>query len=243
MATTLSREAVTVPAMLEFRILGPLEVVGEDGPIRLGGPRQRATLAILLLNANRVLSIERLADDLYAGRPPVTAVTQVARQVSELRKALGPEARIETRPPGYVIRLAPEQLDLRRFERGGEEASRALERGDAEVAFERQREALALWRGDPLADLADEAFARVAIERLEEIRLAALEQRIEAELVLGRHRELVAELEELAAEHPLRELLRSQLMLARVGDRLRAPVPYEDRNMRGGRWFVAMSDR
>ena len=243
MATTRSREAVTVPAMVEFRILGPLEVVGEDGPIRLGGPRQRATLAILLLNANRVLSIERLADDLYAGRPPVTAVTQVARQVSELRKALGPEAGIETRPPGYVIRLAPEQLDLRRFERGGEEAARALERGDAEVAFELQREALALWRGDPLADLADEAFARVAIERLEEIRLAALEQRIEAELVLGRHRELVAELEELAAEHPLRELLRSQLMLARVGDRLRAPVPYEDRNMRGGRRFVAMSDR
>ena len=200
--------------MLEFRILGPLEVVGENGPIRLGGPRQRATLAILLLNANRVVSIERLADDLYAGRPPVTAVTQVARQVSELRKALGPEAGIETRPPGYVIQLAPEQLDLRRFERSGAEAARALERGDAEVALERQLEALELWRGDPLADLADEAFARIAIERLEEIRLAAFEQRIEAELALGRHRELIAELEELSAEHPLRELLCSQLMLA-----------------------------
>ena len=91
--------------MLEFRILGPLEVVGNDGPISLGGPKQRATLAILLLNANRVVSVERLADDLYAGAAPVTAVTQVQRQISELRKVLGASA-IETRAPGYVIRLA-----------------------------------------------------------------------------------------------------------------------------------------
>ena len=89
-------------AVLEFRVLGPLEVVGDDGPIRLGGPRQRATLAILLLNANRVVPVERLADDLYAGRPPVSAVTQVQRQVSELRRALGSADAIETRPPGYA---------------------------------------------------------------------------------------------------------------------------------------------
>ena len=92
--------------MLEFRLLGPLEVVGDDGPIRLGGPRQRATLAILLLSANRVVPVERLADELYAGRPPVSAVTQVQRQVSELRRALGAADAIETRPPGYLLRLS-----------------------------------------------------------------------------------------------------------------------------------------
>ena len=94
------------PPVLEFRILGPLEVVGPDGPIQLGGPKQRATLAILLLNANRVVSIDRLADDLYAGRAPVTAATQVHRQISELRKLLGEEARLETRTPGYVLHVA-----------------------------------------------------------------------------------------------------------------------------------------
>jgi len=96
--------------VLDFRILGPLEVVSEDGPIRLGGPKQRATLAILLLNVNRVVSVDRLADDLYAGEAPATAVTQVQRQVSELRKLLGPAHGIETRVPGYALRLAPERL-------------------------------------------------------------------------------------------------------------------------------------
>ncbi len=112
------------PAVLEFRILGSLEVVGPDGPVHLGGPKQRATLAILLLNANRVVSIDRLADELYAGRAPVTAATQVHRQISELRKVLGEEARLETRAPGYVLHLAAEQLDLGRFERLTEEARR-----------------------------------------------------------------------------------------------------------------------
>ena len=201
--------------MLEFRILGPLEVVdGGGGPIRLGGPKQRATLAILLLNANRVVSIDRLADDLYAGAAPVTAVTQVQRQISELRKVLGTPSAIETRAPGYFIRLSPEQLDLNRFEVLCEEAGRTAERGDAHAAAERLREALALWRGAPLADLAYESFAQTAVERLEDIRLAALEQRIDAELALGRHAELVGELEQLVAENPLRESLRGQLMLA-----------------------------
>ena len=149
--------------MLEFRILGPLEVVGEHGPLRLGGPRQRATLAILLLNANRVVSVDRLADDLYSGSAPVTAVTQVQRQISELRRALGDESVIETCSPGYVIRLAPAQLDLHRFERLAEKAARA----DARVADDLLREALSLWRGAPLADLAYESFARPAVERLE----------------------------------------------------------------------------
>jgi DNA-binding SARP family transcriptional activator len=200
--------------VLEFRILGPLEVVGENGPLRLGGPKQRATLAILLLNVNRVVSVDRLADDLYSGATPVTAVTQVQRQISELRKALGTEAIIDTQSPGYVIRLAPEQLDLHRFERLTDEAGRALSRQEARLAADLLREALGLWRGDPLGDLAYEPFARTPIERLEEIRLAALEQRIEAELALGRHAEVTAELEELVSRHPLRERLRGQLMLA-----------------------------
>jgi DNA-binding SARP family transcriptional activator len=196
--------------VLEFRILGPLEVVGEHGPIRLGGPRQRATLAILLLNANRVVSVDRLADDLYSGAAPVTAVTQVQRQISELRKALGDESIIETRSPGYVIRLEPEQLDLDRFERLAGDAGRK----EARLAAELLHQALDLWRGPPLADLAYESFARPAVERLEEIRLAAIEQRIEAELALGRHTDVTAELEQLVAEHPLRERFRGQLMLA-----------------------------
>jgi DNA-binding SARP family transcriptional activator len=200
--------------VLEFRILGPLEVVGKQGPLRLGGLRQRATLAILLLNANRVVSIERLADDLYSGAAPVTAVTQVQRQISELRKALGSPSVIDTRSPGYALHLSPDQLDLARFERTSAEAAHALGRGEAEVAADLFRQALELWRGTPLADLAYESFAQTSIERLQEIRLAALEQRVEAELALGHHAQLVGELEELVAEHPLRERIRGQLMLA-----------------------------
>jgi len=198
--------------VLEFRVLGPLEVVGDHGPVALGGPRQRATLAILLLHANRVVSIERLADDLYAGEPPVTAVTQVQRQISELRKILGAEA-IETRPPGYVLRVSPGQLDLDVFEQRTERAREALGEGDARGASELLREALASWRGAPLADLAHEPFS-VAIERLDEMRLAAVEQQIEAWLALARHAELVGELEQLVSEHPLRERFHGQLMLA-----------------------------
>jgi DNA-binding SARP family transcriptional activator len=199
--------------VLEFRILGPLEVVGDDGPISLGGPKQRATLAILLLDANRVVSVERLADDLYSGAAPVTAVTQVQRQISELRKVLGASA-IQTRAPGYVIRLAPDELDLRRFERRAEEAARALATGDARTGARLLADALDLWRGPPLADLANEPFAQISIERLDEIRLAAVEQRVEAELALGSHVQLVGELEGLVAEHPLREHFYGQLMLA-----------------------------
>jgi DNA-binding SARP family transcriptional activator len=194
--------------VLGYRLLGPLEVEGEDGPIRLGGPKQRATLAILLLNANRVVSIDRIADDLYAGSPPASAVAQVQRQISELRKALGPEAGIETRAPGYLIRLDDEQLDLSRFERW---CSRAAEAQTEAATL--LREALSLWRGEPLADLDGEPFAASAVQRLGELRLAALEQRIEADLRLGRQREVVPELEQLVAENPLRESLVAQLMV------------------------------
>jgi DNA-binding SARP family transcriptional activator len=199
--------------VLEFRLLGPLEVVGGDGPIPLGGPKQRATLAILLLGANRVVPVERLADDLYHGAAPVTAVTQVQRQVSDLRRLLGAAA-IETRPPGYILRLAPEQFDLHQFERLTDRAARAQASGAAQQAGDLLREALGLWRGGALADLADEPFARAAIERLEEIRLAAIERRVDAELSLGRHAELVGDLQELVAAHPFGERFTEQLMLA-----------------------------
>jgi DNA-binding SARP family transcriptional activator len=200
--------------VLEFRILGPLEVSSDHGPIRLGGPKQRSTLGILLLDANRVVSVDRLADELYAGAAPVTAVTQVQRQVSELRKALGSESVIETRTPGYVIRLSPEQLDLHRFERLVGEAADAVARSDLTRGADLLRDALELWRGDPLADLAYESFAQKSIARLEEVRLAALEQRLDIDLALGRHAAIVGELEQVTLEHPLRERFRAQLMLA-----------------------------
>ena len=200
--------------MLEFRVLGPLEVVRNGEPIALGGRKQRATLAILLLHANRVVSVDRLADDLYAGAPPVTAVTQVQRQISDLRKTLGASAEIETRPPGYLIRVGDAQVDLHRFERLADEGRQALDRGDPDAASTLLQEALALWRGAPLADLSYEEFAQVPVARLEEIQLAALEDRIEAELALGRHAQLIGDLEQLINEHVLRERLRAQLMLA-----------------------------
>src|SRR5689334_8308132 len=199
--------------MLEFRVLGPLEVVAEEGAIRLGGPKQRATLAILLLNANRVVSVERLADDLYAGAPPVTAVTQVQRQVSELRKVLGAET-IETRTPGYVLHADADGLDLERFERWTHDAAMALRRGEAQAAMDALESALALWRGAPLANLAYESFAQPAIARLEELRLVALEQQIDAGLALGRHAAMLGELEMLVWDHPLRERFRAQQMVA-----------------------------
>jgi DNA-binding SARP family transcriptional activator len=213
--------------VLEFRILGPLEVLSDDRPIRLGGPKQRAALAILLLSANRVVSVERLADDLYAGAPPVTAVTQVQRQISELRKLLGAET-IETRSPGYILRVEPERLDLDRFERWTHDAAQAHERGDAQAAADLLGRSLDLWRGAPLADLTYESFARTAIARLDELRVSALEQRLDAELELGRHAQLLAELEALVWDHPLRERLRGQLMLAlyRVGRQAEALEVY-----------------
>lgn len=203
--------------VLEFRILGPLEVLSGADPIRLGGPKQRATLAILLLSANRVVSVERLADDLYAGEPPVTAVTQVQRQVSELRKLLGTNA-IETRSPGYLIHVEPGLLDLERFERWTHEAAQALERAEPNVASDLLAQALALWRGAPLADLTYESFAQTAIARLDELRLSALEQRFASELELRRHAQVLPELTALVWDYPLRERLRGLLMVALYRD-------------------------
>ncbi|MDP9307169.1 MAG: SIR2 family protein [Actinomycetota bacterium] len=211
--------------MLEFRILGPLEVVDGEEVLHLGGQKQRALLALLLLDPNRVVSTDRIVDALWGEQPPRTAATSLQNFVSQLRKLVGPEALV-TKPPGYELRLAGEQLDLERFRRLVDGA-----RGEPpEERSERLRSALALWRGPPLADLGFESFAQSEIVRLEEFRLAVVEDRVEAELEAGRHAELAGELETLAEEHPLRERLRAQLMLAlyRAGRQAEALQIYHD---------------
>ena len=195
---------------MEFRILGPLEVVEGGRTLSLGGSRQRALLALLLTSANDVVSSDRLIDELWGTSPPATPANALQYHVSQLRKALAPGDPIVTREPGYLIRIGPEELDLLRFERLLTEARDA----PPEVAASRLRKALGLWRGTALSDLAGEAFAQREILRLEELRLGAVEQRIEADLTLGRHTELVGELEALVRENPLRERLRAQLMRA-----------------------------
>ena len=196
---------------MEFRILGPLEVADGDINLALGGVKQRTLLAILVLNANEVISADRLIDELWGERSPESGRSALQVRVSQLRKALGQGgAHLLTRAPGYVLSLDRDQLDLQHFERLVREAAAS----EPPAAAEKLREALALWRGPPLADLAYEPFAQAAIGRLEELRLGAIEKRLDADLALGRHGELVVELEELVAEHPLREHLRAQLMLA-----------------------------
>src|SRR4051794_2328763 len=213
------------PAVIEFGILGPLEARRDGAELPLGGRSPRAVLALLLLEAGRVVSIDRIADELYAGAAPATAVTQVHRQISELRRALG-EAAIETRAPGYVVHVGPEALDLRRFEALCAQADDAGPSG-AVAALD---EALGLWRGDALADLAAEPFAQRAAARLDELRLRALERRVEAKLELGRHADVIGELTELAAAQPLRERLRGLLMLAlyRAGRQVEALEVYRE---------------
>jgi len=192
-----------------FRILGPLEVVEGDQTLTLGGPRQRALLAVLLLRANEVVSTDRLADELWGESPPPTAAKAIQVYVSKLRKQLG-ENRLVTRAPGYVLLAEASELDLGRFEQLVSKARQAT----PELAVAHLRDALALWRGAPLADLEYEAFAQAEIARLEELRLAVLEERVDADLAAGRHRETLGELESLVAAHPLRERLAGQLMLA-----------------------------
>jgi DNA-binding SARP family transcriptional activator len=194
---------------MEFRLLGPLEVAEHDRLLVLGGIKPRSLLALLLLHANEVVSADRLIDELWGDEPPATVAKSVQVHVSRLRKELG-EGRLVTRAPGYVLHVDPSELDLARFERLIGEARNA----DPEAARRSCARPLELWRGPALADLAYEAFAQTEIARLEELRLAALEQRIDADLATGRHAEGVGELEALVAGYPLRERLRCQLMLA-----------------------------
>jgi YVTN family beta-propeller protein len=194
---------------VEFRILGPLEVVDGDREIPLGGAKLRALLAILLLHANEPVSVDVLAEGLWNGDAPPTAVKMIQGYVSHLRKALG-DGLVVTRPPGYLARIDAEQLDATRFEQlvadaAGRPPDEAAARLDA---------ALRLWRGAALADFTYEPFAETEIARLEEAHLAALEERIDADLACGNHAAVVSKLEALVAQHPFRERLTAQLMLA-----------------------------
>ena len=213
---------------MEFRILGPLEVRDGGAPLPIGGGRQRALLALLLLNANRVVPVKRLVDDLWGENVPGTASKAVQIYVSKLRKVL-PKGRLETRPPGYLIQLEDGELDLWRLERLLAEGRHALAEGKAQEAASHLREALSLWRGPALAEFT-EPFAQPASARLEELRLACLEERIEADLALRGRGELVGELEALVARHPLRERLRAQQMLAlyRSGRQAEALSVYQE---------------
>lgn len=202
--------------VIEFRVLGSLEVVDQDRALPLGSPRQRALLAALLVHRGTAVSVDRLIDELWGEQPPASAIKIVQGYVSNLRKVLG-DGVLVTRGRGYLLQVEPGQLDVDRFESLVAEGRRALHSDDARTAARRLREALDLCRGPPLADFAYESFAQPEVARLEESRLAALEARIDAELGLGEHAQLVGELEALVREHPLREALIAQLMLALYG--------------------------
>jgi DNA-binding SARP family transcriptional activator len=198
---------------MQYRLLGALEVQAGDRPVPLGGAKQRALLGLLLVNANQVVSRDRLIDELWGEKPPPSVVQSVQVYVSRLRKLLPPDTLL-TRATGYVLEVDPKDVDLSCFERLLAEGRKALAAHDPQRATEVLHEALDLWRGPPLAEFAFEPFAQAVIGRLEELHLAALEDRIEADLELGRDAELIAELEALIAENPHRERLRGQLMLA-----------------------------
>ena len=200
---------------MELRILGPLEADRDGRPLDLGGLKQRALLALLLLEANRVVPRDGLIDALWEEDPPATAHKALQVYVSRLRALLGAE-RLETRAPGYALRVEPEEVDVARFQRLREEG--------------RPDHALALWRGPPLAEFAGYRFAQPEIARLEELRIGCLEERAERELAAGRHAELAAGLEALVKQNPLRERLRGQLMLClyRCGRQAAALEAYRD---------------
>ena len=206
----------------QYGLLGALELDEDGRSIEIAGAKQRALLAVLLLNANRVVSSDALIDALWEERPPDTALKALQVHVSQLRKVLGKDA-LETRAPGYLLRTGHDALDVERFERL-----------HAEGRFE---EALSLWRGPPLAEFTYLRFAQAEISRLYELRLACLEERIERDLADGRHAELIGELESLVDEHPLREATRAQLMLClyRSAGRPRLSTPTSRRrDARGG---------
>jgi DNA-binding SARP family transcriptional activator len=195
---------------VEIRVLGPLEVVDDGRDLTPARPKQRALLVLLLLRANQVVSTDELIEALWGSAPPETAPNALQGHVSALRKLLGPGA-IDTRQPGYALRVEPDSSDLGR-------AEALVEQAHAEPDPARRsdllRAALELFRGEPLSDFRYEDFARTEIGRLEDLRLTALEERIDADHALGRHAELVPELERLATAHPLRERLCRELMLA-----------------------------
>ena len=198
---------------IEFRLLGSFEALRAGVPVKVGGLKQRALLAVLLLHANEVVSRDRLIEHLWGEDPPEDAAHTVQVFVSRLRKAIGQDI-LETRAPGYLVRIAAERLDVTRFQRLRVLGREALEQKRAPAAEQVLGEALSLFRGPPLADFEYEPWAQQEVARLEEARLACLEEQVEARLELGHAGELVGELERLVSEHPLRERLRRQLMIA-----------------------------
>ena len=215
---------------MDFRILGPLEVVGAGGVVTIRAAKLRALLALLLLHANTVVSTDALIDAMWPAGRPASGARLLQVYVSQLRRALGEEGRITTRPAGYRLTVGPEELDGTRFERALAEGRAALAQGNPERARRVLGRGLALWRGPALADVGDLAEPHAEAQRLEELRLAALEARIDADLAVGAAGELVEELRSLVHRHPLREHLRGQLMLAlyRAGRQSEALDSYAD---------------
>ena len=196
--------------MVEFRLLGPLEAVENGQPLHLGGRQQRAVLAVMLLRRNEVVPTDELVEAIWGARPPPTAQVMVQLYISRLRKLFGRNSLV-TRPAGYLFEVDASQIDVDRFETLVASAARHKDTGETARLL---RQALALWRGPPLVDFSYDAFAAAESRRLEELRLAALEDRIDADLKLGRDAELVAEIDSLLVAQPLRERLRGQLMVA-----------------------------
>lgn len=219
--------------MLEFRVLGPLQVARDGRLLPLGGFKQRELLALLLLGRNRVVSRDLLVDVLWGERPPASAANSIQIYVSKLRRLLGDGGSakaIVTEPPGYRLSIPPGELDADRFERLISEGSEALGSGEAERAETTFAHALTLWHGTPFADFAAEPFAQAEIARLEQLRLRALEERIEAQSSLGRHAAVLAELPMLVDQYPLEERIRARLMVAlyRSGRQADALAAYQD---------------
>jgi DNA-binding SARP family transcriptional activator len=202
---------------MQARILGPFQLEEGGRHILVGGVRQRAVLVNLLLHANEVVPSEQLLMDLWGEDSPPSAVNSLQAAISRLRRAL-PPGRLITRAPGYALRIFPEELDVSQFEQLVSEGREALTEGAAAQAAQALSQALSLWRGPALADFRYEPFAQAEIARLEELYLTCLEERVEADLALGSASVLIAELRQLVSEHPVRERLRGQLMLALYRD-------------------------
>lgn len=221
---------------MDFRLLGPLEVFDGARAVAIGGGKRRSLLALLLLHSNEVVAADRLIDDLWGEQPPPTAAKGLQVYVSQLRRELAPKDSasnghvLVTRSNGYLLQVGPNDFDVKRFERSLDDGERSLQAGEPERAAQRLRDGLALWRGPPLADFAYEQFAQHEIARLEELHLVAIEQRIDADLALGRHAQVVGELDALVSRHPMRERVRAQSMLAlyRCGRQAEALESYRD---------------
>ena len=219
--------------MLQFHALGGLTITDNGDEVSIGGPRQRRLVTMLLIHRNAVVSVDRLADAVFAGEPTAAAATTLRTYVARMRKVVdgtGSAATVVTQAPGYVLRLPGEAFDVACFERLVADAGSRLGRGDAVGASSVLHEALSLWRGEAYAEFADEEWARPEAQRLEELRIVAHERLVEAELACGRAAEMIPQIESLTAEHELREAFRAQLMVAlyRTGRQADALRVYRD---------------